>query len=374
VDYRQTLERFDAPYDPDDPWHAGADRRIFVLMRSRSCLGRLLSVLVLLMLAGCGPRIPPAASVEPPAPVSAAKWREIAEEIWMASSLARAEAEGFAREAMQRWMVRVREKTEHEFVPWYTGYWAQQWIGLKTGWYEMNTPDGEAAVDDYLVAYLQERFDELVLEPAGEAGNPRTITEQSAALYVRLLSEQLQCIPGMYAVPPQSLRNRLERFPLIVLPGRPPSRVPLSRVMQLNGLSGEDAYQALLARTASAADAEELSSSGEHLQEVAEDAVARLVAELPVRAGGSAAALVVGQALGMFISAGVVVWSAVSHDLKRPEIESQLRAALGAGLDEMWQALMEDPETGVLYPVDHMSRQIETALFPVIQHQAELPF
>ena len=201
-----------------------------------------------------------------------------------------------------------------------------------------------------------------------------TIAEQSAALYVRLLSEQLQCLPGVYAVSPQSLRERLERIPLIVLPGSPPSRVALSRVMQPNDLSAEAAYRDLLARTASVAGAEEVSSSGEHLQEVAEDAVARLVAELPVRAGGSAAALVVGQALGTFISAGVIAWSAISHDLKRPEIESQLRAALGDGLEGMWQALMEDPQTGVLYPVNHMSQQIETALFPVIQRQPALPF
>jgi len=374
VVYRHTSDRSEAPSDPGDPWHAGIERRIFVSMRRCSYSGRLLLALLLLMLAGCGPRIPQPVSVEPPPPISAAKWREIREEIWVASSLARAEAEGYARAAMQRWMMRVRENTQNEFVPWYTGYWAQQWIGLKTGWYEMNTQDGEAGVDDYLVAYLLERFDELVLKPAGEEGNPRTITEQSAALYVRLLSEQLQYIPRVYAVPPQSLRKRLERIPLIALPDSAHSRADLSRVMEHNELSGDPAYQALLAQITSVAGAEEMASNGEPLQEVAEGAVARLVAELPVRAGGSAAALVVGPTLGIFISAGVVAWSAISHDLKRPQIESQLRTALDAGLEGMWQALMEDPETGVLYPVNHMSQQIETALFPVIERQPALPF
>ena len=44
--------------------------------------------------------------------------------------------------------------------------------------------------------------------------------------------------------------------------------------------------------------------------------------------------------------------------------EAQLREALDAGLDEMWQVLMEDPQLGVLSPVFHMTAQIETGLFP----------
>lgn len=40
-----------------------------------------------------------------------------------------------------------------------------------------------------------------------------------------------------------------------------------------------------------------------------------------------------------------------------------MRAALDAGLNDMWQTLMEDPELGVLFPVNHMSEQIEKGLF-----------
>lgn len=98
------------------------------------------------------------------------------------------------------------------------------------------------------------------------------------------------------------------------------------------------------------------------------------MAELPVRAAGSAAALIVGEALGLFISAGVAVWSAISHEQEQPEIESQLREALEAGLDAMWQTLREDPELGVLFPVNHMSEQIETGLFPAYGTESVLPF
>jgi hypothetical protein len=95
---------------------------------------------------------------------------------------------------------------------------------------------------------------------------------------------------------------------------------------------------------------------------------------MPVRASGGAAAIVVGEALGLFVSGAVLAWSAASHDQQIPEIESLLRTALNDGLDQMWKILMEDPEMGVLYPVNHMHEQIEVSLFPVSGLEPNLPF
>ena len=101
------------------------------------------------------------------------------------------------------------------------------------------------------------------------------------------------------------------------------------------------------------------------LQVVIEDTVARLVTDLPVRAGGNSGALLVGESLGLFISAGVAAWSINAHEERKPEIETQLRQALKVGLDNMWEMLMKDPRFGVMSPVNHMNQQIEAALFPV---------
>ena len=98
------------------------------------------------------------------------------------------------------------------------------------------------------------------------------------------------------------------------------------------------------------------------------------IGELPVRAGGGAAATVIGEALGLVVSAAVAAWSAISHDRQKPEIESQVRVALNDGLEQMWAILMEDPELGVMYPVNHMSGQIEAGLFAVSEPEADLPF
>jgi hypothetical protein len=329
---------------------------------------------LLLMLTGCASRSPNIPHTEPVPPIPGDNWREIQEEIWTASTLAYFEAEYYARGAMQEWMVRVREKTDTEFVPWYTSYWAQQWIGFKAAWYEMNNEEGDPPVQDYLVDYIQKRYYELVLEPAGAPSDPQGITEQTTALYVQLLSRQLQYIPKVYAVSPQSLKQKLEQIPLITLSGDKLNNISLSFLLERNNLAGVAAYEALLAHADSKATNKRLSPGKEPLQVVVEDTVARLVADLPVRAGGSAVALLVGESLGLFISAGVTAWSINSHDQKKPGIELQLRQALNAGLDDMWERLMKNPRLGVMFAVNHMSQQIETGLFPLREPDALLPF
>lgn len=288
--------------------------------------------------------------------------------------LAQSEAEIYARAAMQKWMLRVRENTENEFLPWYSSYWAQQWIGFKAGWYEMNREDDEAPVGDYLVGYLQEKFYALVLEPAGMEANPQTITEQAASIFIRLLSEQLQCVPKMHTVSLRSLQKKLEQMPLIKLSGGRSDSASLFQLFEHNSLVGVPAYDRLIAQANSIEQQESSSPNNERLQMVAKESVARLVAQLPVRAGGSAVATVVGEAMGLFISAGVAAWSVASHNQEKPAIESRLREALRAGLDDMWETLMEDPELGVLSPVNHMSEQIETGLFPVYEAEPMVPF
>lgn len=343
-------------------------------MKCLSPCWHLVSGILLLALVGCTSRGPDVMETEPAPPIPPAKWQEIQEEIWTASTLAHLEAQYFAREAMREWMTRVREETRAEFVPWYTGYWAQQWIGVKVGWYRMNRNEDDPPVEDYLVEYIQQRFHELVLEPAGELSDPRTITKDTAAQYVRLLSTQLRRIPQTHAIPLSSLRHRLKVIPLITLTDSDPDAIPLSFLLESSELAGVPAYKALLAHSDSIKNQENSSPGKEPLQIVAKETVARLVADLPVRAGGGAAALLVGESLGLIISAGVTAWSISSHEQKRPEIESRLRNALATGLDQLWERLMTDPELGVMSPVNHMREQVDIGLFPVLEPGAEMRF
>ena len=343
------------------------------LTRPSRFSGALLAILVVALI-GCGSRVPAPTVAEAIAPIPADAWREIKEGIWTASALAQAEADTYAGQAMREWMARVRERVDADFIPWYSGYWTQQWIGIKASWYEMNREDGDGSVERYVAQYLLEAFHDLVLEPAAVPSNPQTISSEAAAIYVRLLSQQLQCMPRLHAVPTRSLRRSLSQIPLITLSGSDPANAMLSEVLDRGDLAGTAAYDALISRWEPVGGALESASGKRHLDAVAEDSVSQYFADLPLRAGGGAAATVVGEALGLFISAGVAAWSAVTHDQEKPAIESALKEALDAGLQDMWHGLMEDPERGVLYPVRHMSGQVESGLFPVREPGVVVPF
>ena len=342
-------------------------------MRDTVSLAPILAT-ILIVLAACTSRAPVPVPAEPIPPIPANTWREIKEAVWTASTLAQREAETSARDAMRAWMSRVREETEQEFVPWYISYWTQQWIGFKAGWYEMNKEDGDPPVEEYLTTYLLERYHELVLEPAGKEGHPQMITEQTAALFVRLLSEQLQCLPKTYRVSRRALDRDLRQIPLISPQESQTDSISLSQLLVHRDLAGAPGYDALVTRTGSVGERENPALDNTRLRAVIDDTVARLLAELPVRAGGNAVGLTLGEALGLFVGAGITVWSAISHEESKPEMELQLREALREGLDQMWQVLMEDPELGVVYPVRHMKGQIDTGLFDSNEPDSVMPF
>ena len=193
-------------------------------------------------------------------------------------------------------------------------------------------------------------------------------------MYVRLLSIQLQRMPKRHGIPARSLRQSLRRIPLISLSGSRPASAMLSEVFDHSDLTGTPAYAVLISLSEPAEGPLESSSGKGRLDAVAEDSVSQYFADLPVHAGGGAAATVVGEALGLFISIGLATWSAVTHDQEKPALESSLKEALDAGLQDMWHKLMEDPKRGVLYPVRHMNGQVESGLFTVGEPDVVVPF
>ena len=324
-----------------------------------------LLLLIAVFLNSCSFKPQKEVYIKPVPPIAPEKWQEIQEDLWSASCLARSEAVAYTQQAMTEWMGRVREKTDSEFIPWYTSYWAQQWIGFKVGWYKMSRDEDEPSIEEYLVEYIREEYYELVLEPVNEISNPQQITEQAAALYISLLAEQLQRLPAMHRVSVRSLRKKLEPITLVSISASGQKGLSLSLLLERNNLNGMPAYDALLTHADSVATRENSSPGRDNLQIVVDDTVARMVADLSLRAGGAAASMVLGPSLGLIFSAGITAFSISSHEQEKPEIERQLRQALEAGLKSLWQRLMEDPVLGVLLPINHMSSQIEILLFPI---------
>lgn len=311
-------------------------------------------MLALLLLAGCGSRqrVPET----PPVVLSPAAWQQVDREIVMASRGAAGSAGDYARRSMQVWREEVQRHTEADFIPWFTGYWTQQWLTLKVAWYKMSQERDHP--DNRLALYLQEAYRERVLEPVAEQINPDLIRERATELYVQLLGREVTGIQQRYRPAPDQFALHLNRVPAIAL-GPPAARdASLQQLLVAQPFIQLPAWRALdeNIRKAAAANA---SASDNGLSSVASKASNRLEATLAPRGALSAVAAAVGKAAGMAISLASAGIGAMMHESDRPEMVEQLRVILNVALNEEWQNLMENHATGVMAGVWSLSGQIE---------------
>ncbi|MGE8408750.1 MAG: hypothetical protein ACN6QH_17110 [Pseudomonas sp.] len=311
---------------------------------------------VVLALGGCGSRsrTPQA----PPVVLSLAAWQQVDREIVLASRGATGSAGDYARRSMRVWREQVQQRTEENFIPWFTGYWTQQWLTLKVAWYKVSQSKNDTQPDNRLALYLQEQYRERVLEPVGEQINPDLIRERATELYVQLLGQQLQTIAQRYRAPPEQFALHLNRIPAIAL-GPPPARdASVQQVLAARPLLQLPAYLAMDEEVHKLALAN-ATASDSGLSSVATKASARLEATLAPRGAVSAVAAAVGKAAGMFISLASAGIGAMLHESDRPEMVEQLRVILNVALNEEWQNLMENHGSGVMAGVWAMAGQIE---------------
>lgn len=146
------LVRFDATAD---------ERRLLNRFHGIAVFG-LYSVILALMLAlaGCATqsRAPDQA---PPVQVAESTWLQVDSDIGAASLAATEFAENYARLSLDDWRGRAVRHAEADFIPWFSGYWTQQWLSIKLAWYKLNAGEEKEAAVRRLAAYLQEQYQDL---------------------------------------------------------------------------------------------------------------------------------------------------------------------------------------------------------------------
>lgn len=315
-------------------------------------------MLVALVLAGCATqdRAPDRA---PPVEVSESTWWQVDSDIVAASLAAKGSARSYAENAMDRWRGRVHDLTEEDFIPWFTGYWTQQWLAVKVAWYKLG--DGADPAVERLARYLREQYHERVLGPVAEEVNPDMVRAQATTLYVQRLGQNLRGVPQRNGVPLDQFEQRLAGIPAIAL-SSPEQRASLFQLVRADPVADLPAYAALLERIGKAAGGEGTVASGERISPVARRASEKLAGRIAASGSASAAAAAVGGVAGLVISLGAVGVGAIAHANDRPEMEAQVRESLDAAADEMWLVLTEDPVVGVMSGVNHIAGQIEGAI------------
>jgi hypothetical protein len=333
--------------------------------RTAICKARFVILALAIILAGCAtPR--PAPDPTSPVYVAESTWQQVDRDIGAASTAARRPAENYARGSMKAWLARVRQRTEADFIPWYTGYWTQQWLAIKVAWYKMSAGQEKDPAVERLAAYLQEQYQERVLGPVAREIDPDAVRGHATKLYLQLLGEQIQGIQRRYGVPLDQFDRRLKDIPAIVLPPPAAQRASLYQTVHALPISELPAYAALLARIRKDAGGGGAGPSNARISPVAKRASEKLMERLAVSGGASAAAAALGGVAGAVISLGAAGIGAMTHEKERPEVEAQLRESLSAALDDMWRSLMEDPATGVMAAVDHIAGQVEGSLIRTV--------
>lgn len=314
-----------------------------------------------MVLAGCAtPDRAPGRTA--PVAVPESTWWQVDHDIAAASIAATGPARNYALGSMESWRRQVQQRTDADFIPWFTGYWTQQWLAIKVAWYKLGSGEGSDPAVQGLARYLQEQYQERVLGAVAREIDPEEVRARATKLYVQILGEQLQGIPRRYGVALDQFDRRLREIPVIALAPPAAHSASLYQIVHADPIDRLPAYAALIADIRKAAAGRESGLSDARISPVAKQASERLVARLATSGGASAAAAVVGGVAGLVISLGATGIGAIAHAKERPAIEAQLRENLNAALDDMCRSLIDDPATGVMAGIHYLSEQIAGSL------------
>lgn len=330
----------------------------------------MLCVLAAMLLAGCA--APVRAPEPPPVAVSEETWWRIDRDILSAAEAATGPATAFAHKRMEAWRQRVTQRTEADFIPWFSSYWAQQWMTAKVAWYSLNAEPGSEAPTSRLAAYLQAQYHERVLAPVAAEIDPLAVIDQATRLYLFDLGGRLQEIPGRYGVPPVQFRQHLAGIAAIVptAPGGPGAS--LQQLLADGELERSPAYVALLRQVRDSGPVAAAGLSKERISPVAARISESMVQRVAISGAASAVSSLVGGVAGSVISLGATGIGMMVHESGRGDVEAELRTVLNASTDEVWLLLMGDAASGVTAGVHRLAVQIDRSLVPSLEQPTML--
>ncbi len=193
------------------------------------------------------------------------------------------------------------------------------------------------------------------------ADQPRGIRDRACELYLQLLGQQLPAIISRYNAPPEQFSQRLNRIPAIAL-GPPDARnASLYQLLRAKSLDQQPAWQAMRQHLHQQA-SKGPGRTDVGLNSVATQASEKLGATLAPRGIASAVASAVGKVAGAMISIAAAGYGMMTHDRDHPQMVEQLRVILNVALNQEWQELMENRQSGAMAGVYYLSGQVEDSL------------
>ncbi|HDP94734.1 MAG TPA: hypothetical protein ENN40_05155 [Candidatus Aminicenantes bacterium] len=277
-------------------------------------------------------------------------WTQVDAEVARVLRNGRTAAAEFAGQRLDQWIAANMERVDSDFLPWYFNYWTQQELGLKSLLYQVVhwVDSGTPSAAERVTRRVQEEFAARVLRPQVAQMELERLVKDTVALYSESVRSGLDVVAGRYDIHPAEWDRYIADVAVMVRQAETGRSVSLS----------------LKAMTAVAA------GGAVVLYRLLRPAISRLTARLSARmagraatkmaskTGAQAAARVGGRFAGALIAVGVIIWDVWDHYNTRKQAQPVLRQNIVDYFSELKQALLNDPELGVVTVIAGLEQKL----------------
>ena len=291
-------------------------------------------------------------------------WAGVDAEIRKVFREAREKARTRARERLDTWHAELMDRVDREFLPWYFGFWRQQWRDLKAVGYLAADWAGAGDARTAMMDDFRDAFALRVMPPGETQMRMESIARDVLEVYLGHARGHLGRIPREYGVPRDDWQQHLAHIGLQLTRARTQDeQVPTTlKGLVTFGAAGTTALVlrggAVLRRVGGTALrwAPRAGAAGEAalVGGALRGRLARTGGRQALRTSGRLG----GRVLGAAALVGFLAWDIADHYRTRAELQPRLRARLDAYLATMKERMLAADRAGVMAPV----RQVESAV------------
>ncbi len=265
-------------------------------------------------------------------------WSLVDADVREAIVRARTVATEHADRQVDNWVDNLRGRIDEHFLDWYFGFWTQKQQGVTAlrYWLESTRPfefffGEKPEVAERITEDIQTEFAQRVLRPVIAQREIERMTRSTIEVYVTELRDGIAPIQARHNIPQPTWDQYLNDLALITA-GSGPDTTPVT-------------IKALTASTVG-------------VSSTALVALYHALRERMAAVGAKAGS----KLLGPVVLVGVVIWDVWDHNRSRGINEPILRENLNHYLDLLNQALLDDPEGGILTVVTDIEQNLHHSL------------
>jgi len=290
-----------------------------------------------------------------PAPPSV-NWEKVDASVAMVLQEARGKARDHADRELKKWFDSLLTRVDDSFLDWYFSYWTQQMLGLQ-GLYQYGVHHvlkEQPTASEKLTEEIQEEFSTRVLQPQIAQRVLERIVNETATIYIDVLTKGLDDIPATYSISEAEWENYLQDIAITAESTDGSRQTPLSlKALTVSGTGGVVVLATNLKTV--------MAKSG---SKVLGKSAGKAVSSMATKTGGKVVAKAGSKFLGVIVGFGVLVWDVWDHNTTERENRPFLRLAIADYFRELQSLLLDDPEYGIMSTFLKLEKQVAENRLP----------